>query len=506
MAGINLTLVQYVTLNELPALVGSNEIAVLTALVAYFLGLSLGYLVSDRLSRAALLAIGIGTLLLHFSFPFLPRYIAGTFDRINLGGNILPFIFLLVLFGISPFYAVFLPRLVSQAQMSAGTSLAHLYATELAGSLVGLAAVVLLTPARMAWILALHVAGLVALLMLFAPERRRSLAAFGVLPLLYLVQSSSCDHSSLAYTYKYGRDFEDPKIVASEHSPYQRVDIVQEGNRPGARKSLYLNGNLLYGSKTLNQHNLLVSIMPNLVHGPQSANVLVVGGGSLDSARHLAGRVGRLRIVEIDEAVVRLTRRHIQEERGGFPENWELIIDDGKHYLGNYSGDPFTVIAVDIPVPTFLQTAMLHSERFFALARSRLAEGGIFSISLAGDFEPQDPLQANPFRVSRLSHRIMAGLLHAFSHVTVVQTKDGSFAWATEAPLDVTKESLDAQLESFMDGTRLRSSFGTPELSVLSEEEGRKRAQGFEGISEADMQVVLRLSVNKLYRRFYERD
>ena len=503
-AGMNLTLVQYIGMKEFPALVGSNEIAVLTILVAYFLGLSLGYLVSDTLSRMALLTIGIGTLLLHCSMPFLPRYIAGTFARFNLGGNILPGVFFLVLFGIAPFYAVFLPRLVSLAQKAASASLARLYATELAGGLIGLVAVVAFTPARIDWILTVHIAGLVVLLWLFAPDKWRVLAALSLLPVVYMTQCDPWHRASLTYLYKHWRNFDNPQLVASELSPYQRIDIIQDGDQPRARKYLYLNGNLLYGSRSLHQHNLLVSILPNLVLTPASSNALVVGGGSLDAARYLAGRVGRLRIVELDEAVVRLTRQHIQAERGDFPENWELIIDDGKHYLGNYVGAPFTVIAIDIPVPTHLQTAMLHSQRFFELAKSRLTPGGIFSISLANSYEAVDPEKTEDFLDTHLAHRIMAGLLRVFSHVTVVQAARTRFAWASDTPLGLAEPDLNTRLKAFLAETRTGAFFGSPSLTLMAEDVIRERARGFKPIGEADMQIVLRMSVSKLYYRYYE--
>ena len=69
---------------------------------------------------------------------------------------------------------------------------------------------------------------------LFAPARRRILAPLGLLPLLHVPVCSWLDPASLAYFYRYGHDFEDPRIVASELSPYQRVDIVQEGDGPDA--------------------------------------------------------------------------------------------------------------------------------------------------------------------------------------------------------------------------------------------------------------------------------
>src|SRR4051794_21946598 len=64
LAGLNLSLIPYVSLNELPSLLGSNELVALIVLAAYFLGLSGGYLISDKLSRPQLLAVGAATLAL----------------------------------------------------------------------------------------------------------------------------------------------------------------------------------------------------------------------------------------------------------------------------------------------------------------------------------------------------------------------------------------------------------------------------------------------------------
>ena len=96
LAGFNLTLIQYVLLRELAALLGSNEIVAVLVAVAYFMGLALGYLVSDRLGRRALLGLALGTLALHLTMPFLPRYVAGALAGIDLLGAVPPFVFALV--------------------------------------------------------------------------------------------------------------------------------------------------------------------------------------------------------------------------------------------------------------------------------------------------------------------------------------------------------------------------------------------------------------------------
>src|SRR6266850_7849284 len=192
--GINLSLVHYFALMEFPALLGSNELVALIALGAYFLGLSLGYLVSDRISRHGVTAIGIGTLIFYVTLPYLPRLMVGWFWEVQWPGVIPPFVFLIVLCGITPFYAVFLPRLIQSSGAAAGRSregrqwwLVKLYATEIGGGLVGLLLAVLFTPANMRLILTTHLVGLVVLVALGSGSSwRRVIALLAPLPALYL--------------------------------------------------------------------------------------------------------------------------------------------------------------------------------------------------------------------------------------------------------------------------------------------------------------------------------
>jgi spermidine synthase len=504
-AGASLGLAQFAALREYAALLGSNELVALLVLCAYFLGLSIGYHVSGRLSRRALIWLGGLTLALNATLPFSVRWFAGAMSAMRFEGTIPPAIFLLVLCGITPFYAVFLPRLIDEAQRDEPDSrpLVRCYAAELAGACLGLVLVILVTPARMGILLSLHLAGVVTLLVLYArPPRRAVFGLYALLP-LYAVAYPPLDRISLARLYEQcHRSYENVRILASEFSPYQRVDIVR-ADTPGRLgvTYLYLNGNLLYGSRVLHQHNLFVALLPNFLSPAGTTRACVIAGGSLDNARHLAGHARSLEVVEVDEAVVRLTRKHLQEPLGGFPTNWRLTIDDGKHFLGAWRGDPFDVISVDVPIPTHLQTAMLHSQRFFALARSRLSPGGIFSIALAGKIQPL------PAGRTRLANRVLAGLLATFPHVTVVRSGERDFAWAGSAPFPLDAATVQQRMDSSLDlDFKLREDVGEPRLRFVDPAEVRALTAGCEPIGEADMKLVLKLSLSKLYYRYYDPD
>ena len=336
--------------------------------------------------------------------------------------------------------------------------------------------------------------------MLLALQAHRRWWLLLALPVAYLLGWENWDRASLEAYYRGVRGYAAPRLVASEFSPYQRVDLLQRDRRAGREPFLFLNGNLFYGTRSLNQHNLFVSLLPRLARGSRSQNTLVVAGGSLDCARYLAPLAGRLRVVEMDPTVVRLTWKFIQEPRGGFPGNWELVLDDGKHFLGAWAGEPFDVIAVDIPVPSHVQTAALHSRRFFELARSRLRPGGVFSIALAGRLEARSPMEAAA--AGRLQNRILAGLLATFSHVAVVRSSYGDFAWASAEPLDSLKQAVPSALREFLAGAGDTGNFGQPKVEFLEESLIRQRAAGFSPIGDADLQLVLRLSWRKLKGRF----
>lgn len=500
LAGANLTVIQFVAMREFASLLGSNELVVLLVACGYFLGLSAGYLVSDRLSARMLLALGGTTLALHLSLPFSARWAVGWLVQQGAGPWAPPFVFALAFLGLTPFYAVFLPRLIPALTGSdPAVSLARGYALELAGAGAGLLLVLVISPARMSWLLTLHLAGLVALLVVALRAHYRWWALLA-LPVAYLISWDRLDRAGLTAYYRGVRGYEAPRIVASEFSPYQRVDLVQRDPGSGREPYLFLNGNLFYGTRSLNQHNLFVSLLPRLARGGAPLNTLVVAGGSLDCARYLAPLPGRLRVVEMDPTVVRLTRQFIQEPRGGFPGNWELIVDDGKHFLGAWTGELFDVIAVDIPVPSHVQTAALHSRRFFTLARSRLRPGGVFSIALAGRLEERSPNDAAA--AGRLQNRVLAGLLATFPHVVVVRSSHGDFAWASDASLEALQAAARPALREFLAGAGAAGNFGQPKLEYLDEARLRKRAEGFAPIGDADLQLVLRLSWRKLKSRF----
>ncbi|MDH5679018.1 MAG: hypothetical protein OEZ28_10420, partial [Nitrospinota bacterium] len=147
---------------------------------------------------------------------------------------------------------------------------------------------------------------------------------------------------------------------------------------------IFLDGNMNFGSTSLEHFNTFLSRMPAQLLHPE--NTLVIGAGSLQSVRNVAPHSGHVQVVEIDAAVANGSRRFLADvNRLETISNWSLTIQDAKNYLGS-TDKKFDLIVVDVPAPLSIQLGLLHSVEFYALARGRLTEKGVLSISLSGGF------------------------------------------------------------------------------------------------------------------------
>src|SRR5690606_13421776 len=72
-SGANLILVQWVMVREVTTLLLGTELVVLLSSISYFIGVSIGYQLSGRISRGWLPILGIATLVLHLTLPITFR-------------------------------------------------------------------------------------------------------------------------------------------------------------------------------------------------------------------------------------------------------------------------------------------------------------------------------------------------------------------------------------------------------------------------------------------------
>src|SRR3989338_4710706 len=114
LAGSNLMILQFMMLRNFSALLFGTEMILLITTLAYFSGISLGFWVSDRLSRGVLEAASVLALPLHLTLPFSLRVLAGfLLARDWKLGSLIALIFIGALF-VSSFYSILLPRFIQE--------------------------------------------------------------------------------------------------------------------------------------------------------------------------------------------------------------------------------------------------------------------------------------------------------------------------------------------------------------------------------------------------------
>jgi len=129
-------------------------------------------------------------------------------------------------------------------------------------------------------------------------------------------------------------------------------------------------------------HELMVHV-PMMVH-PKPTCILIIGGGDGGSAREALKHpnLDKCVMIDIDEDIVDMCRKHIPEISAGAFENpnLELIIGDGIDYVRKAADNSFDVIVVDStdPLPDSVGEA-LFTKDFYENVHRCLAPNGLVS-------------------------------------------------------------------------------------------------------------------------------
>jgi len=129
-------------------------------------------------------------------------------------------------------------------------------------------------------------------------------------------------------------------------------------------------------------------IHPALVTHPDPKTVLIIGGGDGGSADEVFKHpsVERIVLVELDQAVVDLSRRFFESVHHGSLDDprMEILIEDGLRYvreIGPRRGERFDLIVLDLTDPLG-PAAELYSPRFMAECKALLRSGGMFVLHI----------------------------------------------------------------------------------------------------------------------------
>jgi spermidine synthase len=411
--GMNLILVQWVLVREMTALLLGTELVVLLVSVAYFAGLSVGYMLAGRVQRKWLPPLGIFTLVIHLTLPIWFRLLVAWLDALHAYAAAFLILPLLTPFIISAFYSIFLPLFADNGE----GQVAGLYGTELLGSGAGILLLVGFGSAGLGAVFTVYSVGLLVILLALG-VRLKVIIPLVILAFLWLLALPGINNWSNALWYQtlYGLPAGTTTLFTG-YSPYQKVDVLQS---PSGARYLYLDGLNHFGTYDGQRLNVVSGQIPASLMKPR--NALVFGAGSMQMAAMIADHAGQVRTVEIDPLVVDVsTRFFLDYNRLNKLTNRSITIDDAKHFIAN-SAEQYDFVATDLPAAYSIQTATLYSSPFFAEIAQHLNAGGVFVANLTSEFTPDD----------EVSRRIAAGLLANFKNVMVVtpESVGWSFAYA----------------------------------------------------------------------------
>ncbi|MEF3306239.1 polyamine aminopropyltransferase [Paenibacillus sp. GYB003] len=162
-------------------------------------------------------------------------------------------------------------------------------------------------------------------------------------------------------------------VLFEETSPYQHVMILDSFD---FGPMLVLDGVVQTTSKDGYIYNEMITHVPLTIH-PQPRNVLIIGGGDCGAAKEAVryDTVERVDLVEIDEAVVRASKRHMPEVSGNLSDprvNYHYI--DGVEFAKTQSG-VYDVIIVDSSDPVGPAQQLFEPEFYRSLHRALREDG-----------------------------------------------------------------------------------------------------------------------------------
>ncbi len=171
------------------------------------------------------------------------------------------------------------------------------------------------------------------------------------------------------------------RTLVQARTKFQLVEIMETASYG---KALVLDGRIQSSqADEFIYHEALVHPGLLTVEGPP-ASALVIGGGEGATIREFLKypSVTRAVMVDIDEEVVQLCRRHLPEmHRGAFDDpRTEVRHEDARAYLER-TRERFDLIVSDLVEPLEEGPAcLLYSREFYQVVHDRLTPGGVFTM------------------------------------------------------------------------------------------------------------------------------
>ncbi|MEM6972327.1 MAG: polyamine aminopropyltransferase [Pseudomonadota bacterium] len=206
----------------------------------------------------------------------------------------------------------------------------------------------------------------------------------------------------------------------------------------------------------------MLSHVPIIAHGA-ARRVLIIGGGDGGMAREVLRHdsVEHVTMVEIDAAVVDFAQRYLPSlSAGAFDDpRLELVIADGAEYVAG-DGSKFDVIIVDSTDPIG-PGEVLFTDHFYALARGRLAAGGILVTQNGVPFLQPEELEGT----MRAFDALFADATCYLATVPTYAFGPMAFGWATDGGARCTDLAV---LQARFDAAAIETRYYTPAVHAAA--------------------------------------
>lgn len=147
-----------------------------------------------------------------------------------------------------------------------------------------------------------------------------------------------------------GISMEKTKVLYKKRSKFQEIEVFEN---PVYGRVMTLDGAVMVTTKDEFTYHEMIVHVPMAIK-PDAKRVLVIGGGDGGTARELTkyNSIDLIKVVEIDEDVVQVSKDYFSELSIGFEDKrLELIIDDGVKFVANSPDESYDLIIIDSTDP-----------------------------------------------------------------------------------------------------------------------------------------------------------
>ena len=335
--------------------------------------------------KEKVLVLALVLFLLAVFFPVLVYFSRAVGSYVSLAGELVSvqgiivstFLILAFFCVLNGFQFILCCGMLSESGRDSGIGMAYLL--ESAGALAGGVAFTYVLGASMnAFQISYLVSAVYFTCVLALTFGRSRLAYFALaFAVLFLIFVPSLGLQDLTNRLQYpGQD-----VLAQRNTPYGNIVVT----RTGSQINFFENGLPLFSSGNVIESEEDVHYA--MSQHPQPKSVLLVSGGVFGTLREvLKYGVGRVDYVEIDPAVIELSREYVA---GSGLDDGRVFVHqtDGRAFLNGGAGT-YDVVLVNVHDPVNAQLNRFYTSEFFGEVKRHLAVGGVVSLSLSspGDY------------------------------------------------------------------------------------------------------------------------